>query len=83
MQDFFIFTYVTALQVANLGSTSVLVTLSGATSSIIGYTIAPQGGGSNIYYPNGLKTNANGAFTASVGGAASLFLSAQGFISKT
>lgn len=78
-----IFTYVTGVQVANMGSASVLVTFSGATSSIIGYTIAPAGGGSNIPYLNGLKTNANGAFTASISGQASVLVSAQGFISKT
>lgn len=78
-----IFTYITGLQVANMGSASVLVTLSGATSSIVGYTIAPAGGGSNILYPNALKTNANGAFSASISGVASVLVSAQGFISKT
>lgn len=77
-----IFTYITGLQLANLGSASVLVTLSGATSSIIGYTVAPAGGGSNIVYPNALKTNANGAFTASISGVASVLVSAQGFIAK-
>lgn len=78
-----VFTYITGVQVANLGSASVLVGFYGATSSLIGYTIAPAGGGSNIYYENGLKTNANGAFSASVSGTASIFVSAQGFISKT
>jgi len=78
-----IFTYITGVQIANMGSASVLVTLSGATSSIVGYTIAPAGGGSNIVYPNALKTNANGAFTASISGVASVLVSAQGFISKT
>lgn len=77
-----IFTYITGLQLANMGSASVLVTLSGATSSIIGYTIAPAGGGSNILYPNALKTNANGAFTASISGISSVLVSAQGFIAK-
>lgn len=77
-----IFTYITGIQLANLGSASVLVTFSGATSSVIGYSIAPAGGGSNIVYPNALKTNANGAFTASISGVASVFVSAQGFISK-
>ena len=77
-----VFTYITGIQVANMGSSSVLVTLSGATSSIIGYTIAPAGGGSNIVYPNALKTSANAAFAASISGAASVLVSAQGFIAK-
>lgn len=78
-----IFTYITGVQVANMSASSVLVTLSGATSSIIGYTVAPAGGGSNMVFPNALKTSANGAFTASVSGVSSVYLSAQGFISKT
>lgn len=77
-----VFTYVTAVQVANVGATSVLVTLFGGTSSVIGYTVAPQGGGSNIYFPNGLKTRQNAAFTASISGVASVFLSAQGFTAR-
>lgn len=78
-----IFTYITGIQIANMSASSVLVTLSGATSSVVGYSIAPPGGGSNIVFPNALKTNANGAFTASVSGVCSVYLSAQGFISKT
>lgn len=78
-----IFTYITGVQIANMGSASVLVTLSGATSSIVGYTIAPAGGGSNIVYPNALKTNANGAFTVSISGVASVLVSAQGFTART
>lgn len=78
-----VFTYITSAQVANLGSASVLVGFYGGTSSLIAYTIAPAGGGSNLYFQNGIKTNANSAFAASVSGTASVFLSAQGFISKT
>lgn len=78
-----IFSYVTAVQVANMGSASVLVTLAGGLGSILGYTIAPAGGGSNILYPNALKTGANSAFTASISGTASVLVSAQGFISKS
>lgn len=78
-----VFTYITGIQVVNMSASSVLVTFSGATSSIVGYTIAPPGGGSNILYPNALKTNENGAFTTSVSGVCSVYVSAQGFISKT
>lgn len=78
-----IFTYITGVQVANLGSASVLVGFYGGTSSLIAYTIAPAGGGSNVYFQNGIKTTQNGAFFASVSGTASIFVSAQGFISKT
>jgi hypothetical protein len=78
-----VFTYITGVQVANMGSASVLVTLAGGLGSILGYTIAPAGGGSNILYPNALKTGENSAFTASISGTASVLVSAQGFISKT
>lgn len=74
-----VFTYVSAVQVANMGSASVLVTLGGGLGSILGYTIAPAGGGSNIVYPNYLKTGENSAFTASISGTASVLVSVQGF----
>jgi hypothetical protein len=77
-----VFTYITSYQIANMGSASVLVTLSGATSSIIAYTIAPAGGGSNVVLRNALKTNANAAFAASISGAASVLVSAQGFVAR-
>lgn len=80
-----IFTYITALQVSNYAPTSVLLALYGATSSIVGFAVASGNATIPIYYPNGLKTNANGAFSASVigGNVPSVYLSAQGFISKT
>lgn len=77
-----IFTYITGVQVANFGPSSVIVTLAGGLGSILGYTIAPAGGGSNIMYTNALKTGANSAFTASINGTASVLVSAQGFIAK-
>ena len=77
-----VFTYITGVQVANFGSASVLVTFAGGLGSILGYTIAPAGGGSNIIYPNALKTGENSAFTASINGTASVLVSAQGFIAK-
>ncbi len=77
-----VFTYITGVQVANMGSASVLVTLASG-GSILAYTIAPAGGGSNIVYPNALKTPANFGFAASISGVASVLVSAQGFISKT
>ena len=77
-----IFTYVQAAQVANLGSASVLVTWGGGLGSILGYTIAPAGGGSNIIFKPALKTGANSAFTASINGTASVLVTVQGFIAK-
>jgi len=74
-------TYITGVQVANYGPSSVLVTLAGspAGGSILGYTIAPAGGGSNVVYPNALKTGGNQPFTASINTVASVLISAQGF----
>lgn len=77
-----VFSYITGVQVANMGSASVLVTLA-SSGSILGYTIAPAGGGSNIYYQNALKTPSNGNFAASISGVASVLVSAQGFLSKS
>lgn len=74
-----IFTYITGVQVANFGSASVLVKFGGGLGSTLGWTIAPAGGGSNIVYPNALKTGENSAFTASISGTASVLVSAQGF----
>lgn len=78
-----IFTYITGMQIANPSANNVWVTLLGGTNSVIGFTMAPANGGSNIYYQNGIKTNANAAFSASVSAVGSVYLSAQGFISKT
>lgn len=75
-----VFTYITGVQVVNMGSASVIVTMAGGLGSVLGYTIAPAGGGSNIVYPNALKTGENSAFTASISGTASVIVSAQGFI---
>ena len=72
-----VFTYIREIQVANFGPSSVLVTFAGGLGSILGYTIAPAGGGSNFI--TRLKTGANSAFTASLNGTASVLVSAQGF----
>ena len=75
-----VFTYIREIQVANMGSASVLVTFTGGLGSILGYTIAPAGGGSN--YITRLKTGANSAFAASISGTASVLVSAQGFSAR-
>jgi hypothetical protein len=75
-----VFTYIKEVQVANMGSASVLVTFSGATSSVVGYTIAPAGGGSN--YTARYKSNANGAITASISGQASVYVTMTGFTAR-
>lgn len=78
-----IFTYITGIQIANPSANNVFLRFDGATSSTIAFTMAPANGGSNIVFRNAIKTNANGAFTASTSGIASVYISAQGFISRT
>jgi len=69
--------YIEHIQVANFGSSSVLVAIRDNTTSTLGWTIAPAGGGSNIdtFY----KAAANSPVTASINGVASVLVSAQGF----
>lgn len=73
--------YVTGIQVANFGPSSVLVKISDNTTSTLGWTIAPAGGGSNFnpYY----RTAINSPVTASINGTASVIVSMQGFTSGT
>lgn len=79
-----IFTYITSLQIANNSANNVYMSfLDSAGGTVLAYAACPANGGSNIYMPNGLKTLTNGAFHASVSGVASVFVSAEGFISKT
>ncbi len=80
-----VFTYITGLQLTNFTASSVLATLFGATGSVVGYATIPGNQTIPINYPNGLKTNANAAFSVSILSSPipSVFLSAQGFISKT
>ncbi len=77
-----VFTYITGIQLANMGPSSVLVTITGGLGSVLAYSIAPAGGGSNITYPNALKTGENSAVAASISGTASVLVSMQGFTAK-
>lgn len=78
-----IFTYITSGQIMNPSANNVFIRVFGATDSIIGFTVAPANGGSNLVIPNAWKSNANGAVSASVSGSASVYIALQGFISKT
>ena len=69
--------YVDHVQIANYGPSSVLVTIADNTTSILGYTIAPAGGGSN--YNCMYRPEANSPITASINGTASVLVSMQGF----
>lgn len=82
------FVNITGVQVANNSGTAVYVTFSGAgigsvAGSVLAYTIAPANGGSNISFANALKTGLSNPLQASISGVASVFVSAQGFLSNT
>jgi len=74
-------TYITNVQVSNFGPSSVLVKISDNTTSTLGWTIAPAGGGSN--YNTNYRSAANSPITASISGTASVLVSMQGFTSST
>lgn len=78
-----IFTYITSAQIVNASANNAYVTFFGATSSVIAYVPAPANSGAIPLMTNGWKSNANGAIFASISGVASVYLSLQGFISKT
>lgn len=78
-----VFTYITSGQVANASANNVYLTFYGAASSVVGYLPVPANSGALPIMPNAWKSNANGAFSASVSGVSSVFLSFQGFISKS
>lgn len=73
--------YVDSVQISNFGSSSVLVVIADNTTSTLGWSIAPAGGGSNFkpFY----RGAANSPITASISGTASVLVSMQGFTSGT
>lgn len=75
-----VFTYVREVQVANFGSSSVLVKIAGGLGSTLGWTIAPAGGGSN--FTTRYKTGENSAVTASINGTASVLVTVSGFTAR-
>lgn len=55
--------YITDIMIANTGATTALITFKDGAGSILGYTIAPTGGGSNVIGMNmPMKTGANATF---------------------
>lgn len=55
--------YITDIQISNTGATTTLITFrSGGGTSVLGYTIAPTGGGSNITLQTPMRTLANETF---------------------
>ncbi len=77
-----VFTYITGIQIANNSATASLVKFTGGLGSVLGWTIAPATGGSNIVFPNALKTGENSGVSASISGISSVYLTMEGFISK-
>lgn len=74
--------YITDVWVANTGAAATLVTfLSGGGVSVLGYTIAPAGGGSNLpglFTP--MRTDANATFDfRAATGTSVLYITAKGF----
>lgn len=79
---------VTGIQVTNASANNTYLSFYGAglgsvTGSIIGFTVAPANGGSNINFPIPLRTAVGSPFSASVSGVTSVFIAAQGFYSKS
>jgi hypothetical protein len=79
-----IFTYVSGVQVTNPGTVAAHVAfyegLGGVPASILFYAMAPAGGGSNMVFPNPIKTVlANKAINASVSAHASVYVMMEGF----
>ncbi len=77
-----VFTYITGLQLANPSANASLVKITGGLGSVLGWTIAPANGGSNIVFPNALKTGENSGISASISGVSSVYVTLEGFIAK-
>lgn len=78
-----VFTYVTGIQTANASANNTFIQIFGATSSTIGYVPAPANSGAVAFFRVPLKSNANGAISASVRGVASVFVTIQGFTARS
>lgn len=77
-----VFTYITSGQVANASANNVYLTISSGGTTVA-YLPVPANSGALPIMPNAWKGLSNAAISASVSGVASVFLSFQGFISKT
>ena len=79
-----IFNYVSGVQVTNPGTVAAHVTftegLGAVASSMLFFAIAPAGGGSNMVFPNPIKTTlANKNISASVSAHSSVYVMMEGF----
>src|SRR3990167_6048080 len=72
--------YLTDFAVANTGSVATLITFQDGSTSIVGRTIAPAGGGSNKEFQVALKTNPSQDLTFVVGTSTSiLYMTVTGY----
>jgi hypothetical protein len=73
--------YITDIMVANTGATTTLITFKDGAGSVLGYTIAPTAGGSNmIGFATPMRTGANATFDFQPTSASSiLFATVKGF----
>lgn len=73
--------YITDIMVANSGATTTLITFKSGSGSILGYTIAPTGGGSNIIgMAMPMKTGDNSTFDFQPTSASSiLYVTVKGY----
>lgn len=73
--------HMTAFQAVNSGaSASILAITDGAGGTILGYTIVPAGGGSNIIYPTPIRGTVNTAMAVSnLTASTTIYYSGQGF----
>lgn len=78
-----IFTYITGLQIVNDSPNYTKVKITGGLGSVLAWTIAPANGGSNIVFVNAIKTGENSGVSTSITGVSSVYVSMQGFISKS
>src|ERR1035437_1814114 len=73
--------YITDYQIANTGSVATLVTFQGGDTSIVGYSIAPAGGGSNVEHQSPPNSNASQDLSFKMSTPVSvLYLSVNGFV---
>lgn len=78
-----VFNYLSGLQVANDSGTFSRVKITGGLGSVLAWTVAPASGGSNIIFTNPIKVGENSGISASISGVSSVYISMQGFTSKT
>jgi hypothetical protein len=73
--------YINTISIANTGTATALITLQdGSGGTVLWYTIAPPGGGSNITLPVPIATSANTALFFAAGTASTtIYVSAAGF----